>query len=263
MTIGVEKRMGYPTFRVDDRIALVTGAGRGIGRAVAEGLANAGATVVATDADPEHLPEVESRLRELGRPGLALSLDVRDRAAIQQVMDRVLGNYGRLDILVNNAGARASKPALELTLKDWEYVFDVNVTAVFLLSRAAAEIMKERGGGSIINVSSNNAVVVQPNRTAYCASKAAVLQMTRVMALEWAPYKIRVNAVGPGSILTPFTQEVIAAGKMRAAFQHGPMGRAACPDELIGTFVYLASDAASFVTGSFLVADGGGSLSWE
>ena len=255
--------MVYPTFRLDDRIALVTGAGRGIGRAVAKGFANAGATVIATDADPEHLPEVESLLRELGRPGLALPMDMRDQAAMQQLMDRVLGNYGRLDILVNNAGARAPKPALELTLEDWEYVFDVNVTAVFLLSQAAARIMKERGGGSIINVSSTNAVVVQPTRAAYCASKAAVLQMTRVMALEWAPYKIRVNAIGPGSILTPYTMAVIAAGKMRAAFENGPMGRAAYPDELIGTFVYLASNAASFVTGSFLVADGGGSLSWQ
>lgn len=148
--------MVYPIFRLDDRIALVTGAGRGIGRAAAEGLASAGATVVATDSDPEHLPEVEDRLRELGRPGLALPMDVRDHATMQKVMDRVSATYGRLDILINNAGARASKPALELTLKDWEYVFEVNVTAVFLLSQAAAGIMKARGGGSIINVSPNN-----------------------------------------------------------------------------------------------------------
>lgn len=255
--------MVFPTFRLDGQIALVTGAGQGIGRSIALGLANAGATVVATDANPERLPEVERALAELGRPGLALTMDVRDPAGIQRAVETTVGTYDRLDILVNNAGVRVQKPALEHTLADWEFVFAVNTTGVFLCTQVAAQVMKERGGGCVISIASHLAQAVAPLRVAYCASKAAVVQMTRALAFEWAPYNIRVNAIGPGSTKTPYTMAALASSGLPGNTAQVPLGRMADPDELVGAVVYLASDAGSFVTGSFVVVDGGLSVAWR
>ncbi|MBI4505655.1 MAG: SDR family oxidoreductase [Chloroflexi bacterium] len=255
--------MGYPSFRLDGQVALVTGAAQGIGRAIALGLADAGATVAAADLRADTLPEVEQALRALGRPGLALALDVRDPAAVQRAVDRVVAAHGRLDVLVNNAGVRVHKPALEHSLEDWELVFAVNSTGPFLCSQAAARVMRERGSGAIITIASQLATVVTSQRVAYCASKAAVVQMARVLALEWAAYGIRVNCVSPGPTRTPFTEAAMAAGAMPVVAASVPLGRMAEPDEMVGAVVYLASDAARYVTGACIVVDGGHSLSWR
>lgn len=254
--------MPLPTFRLDGKIALVTGAGQGIGRAISLALADAGATVVVVDRVDETAAAVARELELMGRPGLAVVMDVTDPAAIGATVDRVKRTYGRLDILVNNAGVRVHKRVLEHTQQDWEDVFNVNCTAVFMFCQAAAELMRDAGGGAIVNVSSQMAEVTSPYRVAYCASKAAVVQMTRVMAVDWASYAIRVNAVGPGPTTTPFTVQAAADGDMPVTDRKVPLGRMGRAEEIAASVVYLASEAASYVTGAFLIVDGGQSVHW-
>lgn len=261
----MEKGLSFPTFRLDNKICMVTGGAQGIGRAVALGFANVGGTVVVADANPEKLPEMDAELKQLGRSGLTLTMDVRDQSAIQRAFDRVVSEYGRIDVLVNNAAIRRNSDAIDTTLEDWEYVLSVNTTGVFLCAQAAARAMKNTGGGSIINIASNNAMLVEPRQLAYCVSKAAVAHMTRCMALEWAPYGIRVNSVAPGMTLTPYVKSTLKGSGVQAGLQGSytekvAMGRAADPDEQIGAFIYLASDAASYATGGMIVVDGGRSV---
>lgn len=255
--------MDFPAFRLDGRVAMVTGAGQGIGRAIALGFAHAGATVVVTDHNEATLRSVADELAGPGKGAMSIPLDVAAAEAITRAVRDVLTRYGRIDILVNNAGVRVHKPVLDHTLEDWEHVFRVNCTGVFLLSQAVAAVMREGNGGAIINISSQMAFVTSPDRVAYCASKAAVNQMTRVMAVDWARYNIRVNAIGPGPITTPFTESATANGAMPVTPQMVPLGRMGDPTDIAAAAVYLASDAAKFVTGTFLLVDGGQSVLWR
>ena len=255
--------MAFPTFRLDGQVAIVTGAAQGIGRSIALGLAHAGATVALADRPQANLDAVARELEAMGKPGLPIAMDVGDAAAVERTVNAVTRQYGRLDVLVNNAGVRVHKPVLEHSLEDWEDTFRVNCTGVLLCCQAAARFMRDHGGGSIVNISSQMAQVTHPSRVAYCASKAAVVQMTRVMAVDWARYKIRVNTVAPGPTKTPFTNAAVAAGAMPVAPDQVPLGRMAEADEMIGAVLYLASDGASYVTGASLVVDGGQSVHWR
>jgi NAD(P)-dependent dehydrogenase (short-subunit alcohol dehydrogenase family) len=255
--------MAFPTFRIDGKVALVTGAAQGIGRSIAEGLANAGASVACADLDERRLVEVIHALEAMGRPGLPLGADVADPAAIARMVADVGERYGRVDILVNNAAIRVHKRVLEHTLADWERTLRVNCTGPLLASQAVAPRMREQGGGVIINIVSQMAEVTHSCRVAYCASKAALVQMTRVMAVDWAEYGIRVNAVAPGPTKTPFTSAATSTGAMPVLPEQVPLGRLAEPDEMIGAVVFLASEASSFVTGAVLTVDGGQSVHWR
>ncbi len=249
-----------PSFRVDGRLAAVTGASRGLGRAIAIGLAAAGADVAVTDltSGMGECDSVAQEVEALGRRALALPLDVRDRESAAAAVDAIVKAWGGLDIWVNNAGIIIRKPALELAEEDWDAVVDVDLKGVFLGAQAAARAMVERGGGKIINIASINGMIGSRTRAAYCASKAGAINLTRTLALEWATHKINVNAVAPTYIDTPLTQRLFEDKEfLQEVLGRTPMRRLGRPEEVAAAVVFLASPASDMITGHTLVVDGG------
>jgi NAD(P)-dependent dehydrogenase (short-subunit alcohol dehydrogenase family) len=249
---------GYPSFDLAGRVALVTGAGRGIGRGLAHALAHAGACVVAASRTRDEVDSLAAEITDSGGQGDALQLDVRDSASIAAAVDGTLDLHGRIDILVNNAGVGTNHDALDVTEDDWDEVLDVNLKGLFFVSQAAGRHMVRAGHGRIVNLSSQAGSVGIRRHAAYCASKGGVEQLTRVLALEWAPHGVTVNAVAPTFIRTPGTAERLDD----PAFATGvldriPLGRVGDPVDVAGAVIYLASDAARLVTGSVLSVDGG------
>ncbi len=254
--------MPYAGLSLAGLTALVTGSGRGIGGALAVGLAQAGANVAVSDL-PEQLPgarETAERIKGEGVDSRTYSLDVLNLANIRQTVDRTVQDFGRLDILVNNAGIRRRQPALEVTEDNWDAVIDTNLKGPFFCAQAAARPMIEQGGGRIINISSQLALVAGENRAAYCASKAGLANLTRVLALEWIKHGITVNAIGPGPTETPglLSADARSDAELEADLKtRMPLGRRMMPEELVGAAVYLASPSASATTGHLLIVDGG------
>ena len=254
--------MPYAGLNLDGMTALVTGSGRGIGSALAFGLAQAGANVALSDV-PEQLPgarETAERIKGEGVDSRTYGLDVLDLANIRRTVDEVVRDFGRLDILVNNAGIRLRQPALEVTEDNWDAVIDTNLKGPFFCAQAAARVMIEQGGGRIINISSQLAIIAGENRAAYCASKAGLANLTRVLALEWIKYGITVNAIGPGPTETPglLAADTRSDTELAADLSANmPLGRRMLPEELVGAAVYLASPSASATTGHLLIVDGG------
>ncbi len=244
------------SFRLDGKVAVVTGGNRGLGEAYARALGEAGARVAIAARD-QGLSE--SVAGELG--ALAVTTDVSDPASVKAMLETVTAELGPVDVLVNNAGVCYHRPALEVPDDEWRSVWDVNVDGVWHCCRAVGAQMVERGSGTIVNVGSISAEIVnRPQwQPAYNASKAAVHQLTKSLAAEWAPHGVRVNALAPGYVKTEMAP--VDDPRFRPRWiEDAPMQRAASPEEIAPSVVYLASDASSFMTGSVLVVDGGYTL---
>lgn len=253
--------MGLASLNLDGRVAIVTGSGSGLGREMALGLAEAGADVVVTEL-PERLERADEVAhlieRTHGRRALVIPLDVTVLPSIQTLAHRSIAHFGAVDILVNNAGIQIAKPALEVTESDWDRVVDVNLKGVFFCAQALGRHMVERSRGKIVNIASLMGVGGYWNRAAYCSAKAGVINLTRVLAIEWGPNNVNVNAVAPTFIETPLTAPTLSQPAIREdILRRMPLGRLGKPEDVVGAVVYLASPAADLVTGHTLLVDGG------
>ena len=248
-----------PNFRVDGRWALVTGAGTGIGRSIAIGLAEAGANVVLLGRTPKPLEEVAEQVRAHKRQAVVLSCDLTDRTAARSAIARL----PRLDILINNAGVSLPEPFLSVTDTSLDATIDLNITATYVASQAAVRKMMEdperrAKGGAIVNISSQMGHIGAANRTAYCMSKHAIEGLTKALAIELAPHRIRVNSVGPTLVDTPLSRRIVDTPEKRAYFESRiPLGSVASVADIAAATIYLASPAAGMVTGAHLLVDGG------
>ena len=248
-------------FRLSGKTAVVTGATRGIGRALARALAEAGANIVIVGRDEAAAREVESELRATGTQTLIVLAEITERPEVERILAQAVEAFGRVDILINNAGTCLHRPALEVTDDEWRQVMNVNLDALWLASQVFGQHMADSGGGNIVNIGSISAQIVnRPQwQPAYNASKAAVHQLTKSLAAEWAPLNIRVNALAPGYVKTDMAPVDDPQFKQRW-IDDAPQQRAALPSELGPAVVFLASEASSFMTGSVLVMDGGYTL---
>jgi len=252
--------MAEPHLSLEGKVALVTGGSRGIGKATALGFARAGADVVVTSRKLPDLEQVAEEVKGLGRKSLAIATHVAKLEEINNLVCRVSEEFGRIDILVNNAGGSpAATSAIDVDERFWDAVMNLNLKGLYFLSQAVARVMREHGGGKIINVASIDAFKPELIANVYSIAKAGVVMATKVMALEWAQYNIRVNAIAPGNVHTRIgdSRFVLFPEYEKEMLDRTPMKRIADPDEIAGAMIYLASDASSFVTGETLVVDGG------
>lgn len=246
-------------FNLEGKVAVVTGARRGIGRGIALKLAEAGAKVIVSDIDEADCQKVVEEVGALGSEGLAVRCDVTSPADVKALVERAVEKFGRLDVLVNNAGIAEFKPFLELTEADWDKTLNINLKGYFLCAQAAArEMVKAGRGGKIVNIASVAGFIGFPTVAHYCASKGGVLQLTRTLALELAKDKINVNAVAPGVIDTPMTAGILSDPEQSKQFMAKiPWGRVGQPEDIAAAVVFLASSEADYITGATLVVDGG------
>lgn len=254
--------MNIPTFQLDGRVALVTGAGSGMGKAFAIAYARYGADVALTELPGKEAlaEETAAEVTAAGRRAITVPLDVCRLPMISDMVERIVKEWGRIDILMNNAGMNVRKMAVDVTEEDWDRVLDTDLKGAFFTAQAVGRHMIARGqGGKIVNMASQVGLVAYHSRIAYCAAKAGVINMTRVLAYEWARYHINVNAIAPTFVNTPFVAKLLQedAELRQDVVSRIPLGRVAEPEDVIGAAVYLASPAADMVTGHTLLVDGG------
>lgn len=244
--------------RMQDKVAFITGAGAGMGRAHALGCAAEGAAVVVSDRDAASAEAVADEVRGRGGRALALTQDVRDEARWDECVQAAVEAFGALHVLVNNAGVSLGRSLRETTLEEWQRVMDVNATGVFLGCRAAVPAMEAAGGGSIVNISSAYGLVGGALAAAYCASKGAVRLLTKAAAVDLSQLGIRVNSVHPGMVETDMAQGLLPDEDLQRRFLRQQLQRRlAAPEEITAAVIFLASDESSFMTGSEVVVDGG------
>jgi len=248
-------------FKLTGRVAIVTGGGQGIGKEIASALSEAGAKILISDMIEETVQATAQKLRDLGREVLSKVTDVRNSGQVAEMFKTALDHFGRIDILVNNAAGNFKAPFLELSENGWDAVVRSTLKSVFLCSNAAAKIMAGQKSGNIINISSMDAFRAAVSAVPYGASKAAVVSMTKTLALELSPYNIRVNSIAPGYIDTPGTVKFRTPEIEEHRKKIIPLGRAGQPEEIATIALFLASDASSYITGETILADGGVLLS--
>ncbi len=245
-------------FSLKDRVAIVTGSGRGIGKAIALGLAEAGANVVVLARTATDVEQTAAEIRGLDRKALAVPTDVRSADQIDNMVTASLKEFGCIDILVNNAGASFFSPTLQLSEGGWDALVRENLKTPFLCSKAVAPAMIKQGKGSIVNISSTEGMRSAATCAAYAAAKAGVINLTRSLAVEWAPHHIRVNAICPGFVENPGLPEALEQfPALKARLSRVPLGRMGRQEDIVGAVIYLASDASDYVTGANITIDGG------
>ncbi len=250
--------MNNELFDLSGRVALVTGASKGLGKAFAVALASAGADIALHARNIDDLKAVKSLIETRGRRAEIFYTDVLDKACIDDSVASTLETFGQIDILVNNAGVNVRKPVLELSADEWDMVLNTNLRGYFLMARAVVPAMLSRGSGKVINVASILGAVGLPTQLAYASSKGGVVQMTKVMALEWAKQGIQVNAIGPTYFETPLVAQLRNdPERYQFIVDRTPAGRWGQPEELAGLIIFLASRGSDFITGQTIFIDGG------
>lgn len=251
-------KSGASMFSIKDKTAIVTGATKGLGYAMAKQLAMAGANIVVVSRSPEDCSRVATELTESGTRAFGCSCDISNPASIENLVQSTLEHFGRIDILVNNAGTSVTKPAEDLTVEDWDRVINTNLRGVFLLSQAVGKQMILQKGGRIINIASVLGLVGNKGTLPYTSGKGGVIQLTRGLAMEWARHNILVNAVAPGYVVTDMNRDTMEDPRVSGALLTKiPLRRFGKANEIAAAVVFLASDEASYMTGSVLTMDGG------
>ncbi len=252
--------MGVSTLPLQGKVAIVTGGRRGIGKSIALALAEAGADIAVCDRVIEdgELKAVAEEVQQLGRRSLAVQADITQKADVDSLAQRVMDEFGAIDILVNNAAMNVMAPLLELREDGWDRVIDTDLKGYYLCCQAVGKRMVDQKRGNIINIASTAAIKAAPQMGAYCIAKAGVVMLTRVLALELAKYNIRVNAIAPYMVKTKFSQPLWSDPEtLKQLESEIPLGRLAEPGDIVGSALFLASDASSYITGHTIIVDGG------